>query len=138
MIAKLRSWSTGQAASPSYCSLLRHFVITQLLLYLDFTNHSKIGMRDLPVGGLRIRDLRHLTMENVPTGSKGFAHPDYSLRIVAIEYAAHRIGRSRTASIVGPPPGDVCQSLALVQSEDVHFMHRWPAVFNPDNLHPFS
>src|SRR5947208_7378218 len=110
----------------------------RLFRYFDFANHSEISMGNLPAGGLRIRDLRHLTMENVPTGSKVFAHPDYSLHIVTIEYAAHCIGRCGTASIVFPPPPYVCQRLALVQSEDVHFMHRWPAVFNPDNLHPFS
>src|SRR5438094_5853485 len=110
---------------------------SESFLYLDFTNHSKIGVRDLLVRRLRIRDLRHLTMENVPTGSKVFAHPDYSLQIVAVEYAAHCIGRCRTASIIFPPPPYVCQRLALVQSEDIHFMHRWPAVFNPDNMNPF-
>src|SRR6266481_288192 len=35
-------------------------------LYLDFRNHSEIGMRDFLVYRLRISDQRHFTVKNVP------------------------------------------------------------------------
>jgi len=39
-------------------------------LYLDFRNHSEIGMRDFLVYRLRISDQRHFTVKNVPASSE--------------------------------------------------------------------
>lgn len=132
--SKINSLGLGELCG--FC--VSPFPLNRLFLDCDFAHHSKISMSDFHVGGLRIRDQRHLTMQNVSSGSKVLTHPDYSLQIVAIEYAAHCIGRCRTACVVFPPTPHVFQRLALVQSKNVHFMHRWPDILNPNDLRPFA